>query len=275
MTENFRPPCVNGCTRTGDDGQPQPLLATFGRYCARCFHRTDEALLTAGILARHLVENISARSAAENDGSKRTKKAPPLPLNVAAFDDANEIYSSLVYWSSVWATRLNRQMPGPARRAWRNDHNTIIGLPADITPTAAHQAVGTIAKWLSINLPDMFRHPFTADIDEFRAAAEDVYRIMARWPMEEHPRYVPLIQCWIPVEDQVCNNRIKVFPPKFAGADRIIRCDYGHVFPEDEYDRMSGLFRQIRKDQAAVATKEHRRALVVAQKLAKKYSAGT
>ena len=138
-----RPPCINGCTQPAIEGEPPvPMLAMFGRYCEDCYGKTDRQLLVAGELTEHILHQLAPSGQGENDGSKRTKKSPPLPLNATAFDDANEIYSSLVYWASVWSTRLNVQMPGPARRAWRNDRNTIIGLPADITSSAARYAVG-------------------------------------------------------------------------------------------------------------------------------------
>lgn len=290
-SQDERPPCINGCTKTvapaeeGGDPQKRPLLAVYGRYCRRCFHRTDDALLTAGTLTNHIVEHIGGLHAKVRDADEpliRSKARSTITADDRAMDDANQMYRALVYWASVWATRLNRLIPGPARRAWhRNSHsvgsrleNSVIGLPADISPTAAHQAVGTIAKWLSLNLSDIFRHPDTADVDEFRAAVDEIYRLRAKWPMEDRPRYVPAISCWVDVEGGGrCGERIGMFPPKFAGADRLIRCDRGHVFHEDEFDRMSGLFRQVRKEQAKESAAEHRKAARVAASLTKKYGA--
>lgn len=270
-----RPPCINGCTQPAIEGEPPvPMLASFGRYCENCYTKTDNELLVAGSLIEHIIHQITPSGQGENDGSKRTKKAPPLPLNATAFDDANEMYSALVYWASMWSTRLNVQMPGPARRAWRNDHNTVIGLPADISPPAARYAVSITATWLSVHLKDIFRHPFTTDIDEFRIAMLDIDRMRARWPMKDRARYVPAIWCWVIEGGEECHSRIGVFPPRKAGDDRLIRCDRGHVFTEDQYDGMSKLFRSIRTEQSKAAAKEHAKAQRTAERLAKKYSAG-
>ena len=270
-----RPPCINHCAQPSIDGEPPvPKLATFGRYCETCYVKTDRQLLAAGDLTEHILHQLAPAGRSEDDGSKRTKKAPPLPFNATAFDDANEIYSALIYWAAVWAVRIKQQMPGPASRAWRNDRNTIIGLPADITEQAARYAVGITAKWLSIHLPDIFRHPFTNDVDEFRLAMADIDRMRARWPMKDRARYVPAIWCWVTVDGEECTSRIGIFPPRRAGADRLIRCDRGHVFTEDEYDGMAKLFRTIRMEQSSAAVREHAKAQRAGERLAKKYLAG-
>lgn len=261
-------PCANGCIRKGTEDNPQPSRATHGRYCGRCFITTDGALRRAGALTEHIVEQVGGIPAKSASESQRTKKHPPLPFNVEAFNDANEIYSRLVYWASVWATRLNRPVPTPAARAWRTDNNRIVGLPNDITAQAVRYVVGIMAIWLSAHLDEIYATPTTDDINYFRSEMEDIYRAGAKWPMEDQAQYVP-VACWIDESGEPCTAKIALYPPKWAGDDRMIVCDRGHTFDEDEFDRMSSVFRQVRKEQLQEQIKAHK----VATRLAKKYGA--
>lgn len=261
-------PCVNRCVRTEDTDTPQLLRATHGHYCARCYYRTDGAVRRAGTLTEHIVTLVGGIQSKKTDGSQRLKKDPPLPFNVEAFADANEIYSRLVYWCSVWATRLNRPIPVPAARAWRNDKNQVVGLPNDITPQAVRYTVSIMAIWLSTHLDDILNTRVTDDVDYFRSEVDDIYRTAARWPMEDQAQYVP-VSCWVTTEGELCGSKIALYPPKFGGDERMIVCDRGHAFEEDEYDHMASVFRQVRKEQTLEQIKAHK----VAERLAKKYGA--
>jgi len=262
-------PCANGCTRKGTDDNPQHLAARHGRYCDRCYYSTDGTLRRAGELVQHILSMVGGIQSKVDDGSQRTKKHPPLPFNVEAFNDANEIYSQLVYWTSVWATRLNRPAPGPAARAWRTENNRVVGLPNDIDPKAARYAVSIMGTWLSAHLDLIYATHIVDDIDYFRIAVEEnIYRTLAKWPVEDRAEYVP-VTCWVIHNGEECKAKIAIWPPKFAKDDREIRCDRGDIFTEDDYDNMSAVFRQVRNEQAREIIKAHK----TAERLAKKYGA--
>lgn len=267
-------PCANGCVRKGteDTDHPSPLRAKHGSYCDRCYYQTDRHLRSSGITVEHILTMVAGFQSKNPDGSQRLKAEPPLPFNVDAFNDANEMYSRLVYWCSVWATRLNRQAPVPAARAWRTDSNRIVGLPADVTPTAARYAVTIMALWLDAHLDDIYATGWADDIDYFRTEIADVYRLTAKYPMEDRPQYVP-VKCWVQTAQPdgstaECSAKIIIHPPEYFGDDEKITCDHGHVYDLDEYDRLSSAFRQARKDQAVEAVKAKR----VADRLTRKYA---
>lgn len=258
-------PCTRGCIRKGteDSDSPSFLAARHGRFCDRCFYHTDRALRMAGALVEHVLGEVAGLRSKNTDGSQRSRSEPPLPFNVGAFNDANEIYSRLVYWVSLWATRLNRQPPSPAAHAWRTDQNRVVGLPNDIQPAAARYAVAIMGLWLSAHLDDIYALPTIGDIEFFQDDMQDVYRIAARWPAEDQAVYAP-VRC----PDDDCKGKIAIHPPKFAGDEQQIICEScGRVFQEDDYDRMASVFRQVRKEE----TKELLKANRVASRLAKKY----
>lgn len=270
MTEQPTPiaprmPCVNRDVRKGTEDTL--LAATHGHYCARCYYRTDGALRRAGTLAEHIVTLVGGIQSKNADGSQRTKKDPPLPFNVEAFNDANEIYQRLVYWASFWSTRLQRPIPSPAARAWRNDNNQIVGLPNDITPQAVRYVVSVMSIWLSAHLDDILTTHLTDDIDYFRTEMEDVGRLMFKWPTEDRAQYVP-VKCWVDTDGETCGAKIALYPPKFGGDERTIVCDAGHTFEEDDYDRQASIFRDERKAQ----NMEQIKALKTTKRLAKKYA---
>lgn len=254
MTEML---CENGCAR----GDGTPYLATHGRYCQRCWGRLDYPLSQAGDLATHMIGMVSTLGGASEDKITASKE-PPAPLNQAAFDDASELYSMLVYWCVVWAGHLEEQPPKVARGAWRRESGTIVGLPADTTPTDAGKTVEPLAKWLRNRLDRILATiDWADDIDALTEQLADVARMNARWPRIPRPEY-SRVPC--PVLD--CGARIAVYPPTFPGDDRRIVCQRGHFYAEDMYERMIILFEEAKKDRLQTER--------TARHLAKKYGIG-
>lgn len=262
-------PCANGCIRKGteDSDQPQLLAARHGHFCNREYMRTHRALGMVAPIIEHVITLVAGIQSKRSDGAQRTKGQPPLPLNVEAFNDANETYRWLVYWCAVWATRLNRVPPAPAAKAWRDGYNRIVGLPDDIQPAAARYATGVMATWLSIHLEDILS---TDDLDTIRYFVDDpmrdIYRLDAKWPREDQAQYAQ-VHCWIQVGAEACKARIVVYPPQAPGGDEQIRCENGHIFPFDEFDRMSSVFRQVKAEETWEIIKSVR----TQERLARKY----
>lgn len=258
-------PCANGCVRKGTEQDDQPLLmgALHGHFCDRCYWRAHYALRRTGNLVGHMITLIGGIQSKGSDGSQKLKGNPPLPLNAEAFNDANETYSRLVYWASLWATRINVQAPGPAARAWRADNNRIVGLPADISSQAAQYATGVMAAWLNIHLEQISATTNTDDVAYFFTEMTEIFRLDAKWPQEDRAEYAPVV-----CPDDECKGQIAIHPPRFAGDDEKIVCEQCHrEFDRDGYDHMASVFRQVRAEQA----KEFVKAARTQARLARKY----
>lgn len=263
-----QPPCIRGCTYpTMVEGEtPKPRPAQHGHYCNRCYHPAHDALTIAGPVIEHLITLIP-NPTGNDDGSRPTKGNPPLPFNSDAFDDANETYQQLVYFAALWATRLNRPAPTPAGKAWRDHGNRVVGLPYDITPSAARYTIAVMAKWLDIHLDDILALPCRDDIEYFITKMLDIRRIDARWPRREQPK-VADVGC----PDDDCRGRILIYPPEHAGDDQRILCVTcrRHIMPAD-YERMVAVFRQVRAERAAEGA-DTVRARRTAEHLARKWA---
>lgn len=242
-------PCRRGCVRAGTEDNPQILPARHGAYCSRCWGRIDQALLQAPELAQHILSNLTSISAATDEQVDVSKDAP-LPFNQAAFDDVSELYSALVYWSRIWAEYLDVHPPAAARRAWRRRSGTVTGLPTGTTPERGHTEVLYMTRWLRDRL-DTILELAPEDVDEFDDAIRDVWRMNARWPRLEGPKYAA-VPC--PVMD--CGKRMAVYPPAFAGDARRIVCDGGHFHPEEEYDHLLAVIEQNRVELAREARRQ-------------------
>lgn len=249
--------CERECTH--EDGKPS--LATHGRYCTHCWARLETPLTQAGELAQHLIGSMTRSGGGDAERVDSSKDAP-LPLSQAAFDDASELYSMLVYWTRVFATALEHPEPAITKRAWRNDRGTIIGLPAAITPDAAGIAVRTLAEWIRHRLDRVLGLIDNADdIEAFTDQISDVWRMNARWPRIEKPSYSKM-----PCPREDCKAKMAVYPPAFPGDARRIVCTAGHWYPEEEYEHLKQVFDQVSTERA--------RAALVAARLAKKYGTG-
>lgn len=222
-------PCVRGCTRAGtDDNMP----ARHGNYCARCYGRIDQALIQAPELAQHILGNVTPGGGASDDRVDSSKEAP-LPFNQNAFDDVSELYSLLVYWCNIWADYLEQLAPAPAARAWRRDSGTVVGLPVTTTADDGSREVGRMSRWLRDRL-DSILTLAPEDVDEFDDGIRDVWRMNARWPRLEKPRFSDM-----PCPAAGCEARIAVHPPAEPGGVKAIACESGHYYPEEEYDELA------------------------------------
>ena len=245
MTEELltAKPCARGCTKP--DGRT-PLAATHGAYCSRCWGRLDLALGQCAELALHLIGNALRTGGGYADRVDSSREAP-VPFNQAAFDDANELYSVVVYWSTVWSAQTNVKTPEVAAGAWRNDRGTIIGLPADTNPVDASHLIGTLATWIRDRLDAILTVAALDDVDAFSDAINDVWRMNARWPRIDKPAYSEM-----PCPRQDCGAKIAVYPPTFPGDSRRVVCTSGHWYPEDEYEHLRRVFEEVARDKRQV-----------------------
>ena len=128
-----------------------------------------------------------------------------MPFNQAAFDDVSELYGLLVYWCQEWAGYLEVREIAPTARVWRRVSGTVIGLPANVTPEKGSAEVARMTGWLRDRL-DVILTLAPDDIDEFDEGIKDVWRMAARWPLIEKPRYSKM-----PCPELGCDARIAVF----------------------------------------------------------------
>lgn len=231
-------PCANGCIRKGTEAQDQPQVqgALHGNFCGREYYVIKGALEQAGEIVEHVVSLIGYR--ATSDDNVQATKEPPLPFNVQAFNDANETYGRLVYWSRHWAATLHRPVPKIAVGSWNTNDGTIVGLPADVSPGAARIATTGLAMWLRSHLDLIMALEPVDDVLYFHDELRDVYRIAARWPFQMKSRFAK-----IPCPQD--GSRIAVYPPASAGDDMRIVCDRGHVYDEDKFEFYVKEFAQI------------------------------
>lgn len=231
-------PCANGCVRKGTEHLDQPQIngALHGHFCAREFYAIKGALEQAAEIVEHVVSLITFRASSEDN--VQASKEPPLPFNVQAFNDANETYGRLVYWSQHWAGRLGRPKPAVQIGSWSQNDGNVVGLPADITPSGARVAVLANTTWLRAHLDLIMDTDPADDVAYFHDELQDVYRIAARWPFMMKPRFAK-----IPCPQD--GTRIAVYPPNGAGDDMRIVCDNGHVYDEEKFEFYVREFAQI------------------------------
>lgn len=262
-------PCARGCIRPGTEDNPRHLPAKHGRYCGRCYGRINQALIQAPELAGHILGHVTSAGGADSDRIDKSKDAP-LPFNQAAFTDVNELYSVLVYWCGIWADYLDQLTPAPAARSWRRDSGTVTGLPAGMNGEDAAYEVGRMCRWLRDRL-DAILSLASEDIDEFDSGIRDVWRMNARWPRVDGPKYAS-VPC--PVLD--CGERLAVYPPAFGpwtdkdgtdhpGDARRIVCDGGHYHPEEEYEHLLLVLQQGRAQLAREAKRIKREGATAAE----------
>lgn len=251
-------PCFNGCTTTADEeGQQKPLLASHGSFCNREYNSAKAALENAPGIVAHVVSLMTTRG--QTDEHIQSSKEAPLPFNVQAFQDANELYMIVTYWCHEWAGVLKRERPQAASRSWRNESGTILGLPHNVSPPDAQVAMSDMTRWLLTHLEDVFRQE-PGDVLFMWEQLQEVFRVGVRWPARMQARYAKL-----PCPGD-CGGRISVHPPEeFLDHTRIVCEKCGRIFGEDEFEHEIRLFKQI-QDEADKARK-------VMQRLARKYVA--
>ena len=175
--------CARGCVRV--DGTPHE--ATHGNYCTRCYTRIAVALTLAPTLEHHILAHMITGTSGGGDRVQETRE-PPVPFNIAAFDDANELFTLLTYWVGVWGGVLGRDHHVTPLNGWRTETGKIVGLPAGTTPIEGARQVGVLASWLRNRLDQILTTTLTDDLDAFDAAIRGVWRMDARWPRVEKPR---------------------------------------------------------------------------------------
>jgi len=235
-------PCRNRCTRKGADEELLPRKA--GYYCEREWAAIHYALTKSQYVVEHLWALKDHASGDESDDRVQATSDAPIPGNMAAFDAANEIYSTLVYWSAEIAIRFGLKPPAPADDAWRKPNGVIVGLPVDIGHSTARYTVGVMANWLDRNI-DLILSMDDEDVQEITAQLKFVFQINARFPTAERPRFSDL-----PCPDTECGQRLAVYPPKYKGDDRFIVCEgCGRIVLEDDFESLLTAFQKAAKDQ--------------------------
>jgi hypothetical protein len=79
-------------------------FATRGHFSENYYDGMRKALESAADLTEHVVSMITV--ATRGDDEVSGTKEPPLPFNTTAFNDANNLYATLVYFARLWADRL-------------------------------------------------------------------------------------------------------------------------------------------------------------------------
>ena len=252
-------PCYAGCVRVPATDDQSALLfdADHGHFCGREFNRIRAAVILAPAVIEHVVSVIEGQ--AQSDGRVDATKDAPVPFNVQAFNDANEIYQRLVYWCRLWSDRLRIPGPAPAVRSWRSENGTVIGLPADASPEGARYVAEIMSRWLELNLESIcYQDP--EDVLFFQDEMKDVFRISARFPTRMRARYAD-VHC----PDDSCGGRLVVYPPEQFMDDQRIVCEQcgRHIMPDD-YSFMVRVMEQQKT--------EEKKAGKVQARLARKYA---
>lgn len=268
---------IRYCVRDHEDGDGEPMVATHGAYCVRCWARLDMPLKLMPDMIQHLIGNAVTSTSAQEERVSSSGEAP-LPFNQTAFDDASEIYSLAVYWSAVWAVTLVTPAPsydpptdqngypyrlgyGRRRAVWKSERGTIIGLPLGTTPAEAHAAISAHTRWIRARLDTILASGAEDDIDAMTQAMGAIWKINARWPRVERPTFSVM-----PCPRQDCGAKIAIYPPAFAGDARRVVCTAGHWYPEEEYDHLTHVFLQVQRERLQAGQ--------VAKRLAKKHGIG-
>lgn len=239
----------------------EPLEAKHGNFSAKYFRTMNAALTIAPGVVKHVVTLISATGGQEDrvDGTREA----PLPMSTQAFSDANEIYSLLVYWASVFADLMHQDPPSPAARAWRNRQGTIVGLPAETSVDNARFNTAVMSVWLQQRLEAICSLDIE-DVQAFHDGLRYIFQTDARWPQEAKPRYSDM-----PCVKEGCAGKVAVFPPRDFGDDERIVCETCglHYLPE-QYEHLIGVFKQMRAEETETA-----KAQKLKDHLTRKYSA--
>lgn len=239
-------PCVRGCTYkpTIEDEEPKPRPAKHGLYCNRCYHNTNNALGQLGPLVEHILSMVGSKGGNDSE-VQHLKGQPPLPFNVEAFNDANEMYSRLVYWGQLLAGVLGVPAPDPAERSWSDMTGSIRGLPNDVDPSTARFQVQAMAVWLQSQLENICGVGGD-DIDFFHDDFKDVFRLAAKWPMRAKPRFSDM-----PCPMSACGARLVVYPPDEVGDEETIVCEMGHHIEPSKYEFYIRYYKDVQAEKLA------------------------
>jgi hypothetical protein len=243
---------------TENDIVPTILPATHGNFSTPFFRRVKFALELTGGVVEHVVSLHTARGG-KSDDNVQASKDDPLPFNAQAWDDANEMYRRLVYWSLAFSEGLTVAAPGPARRAWRNNRGRVVGFPASVSPAEARYAAGVMTKWLVIQLEKIMSLD-VEDVTLFSVDITDVFRVNARWPQRDR-------SSWSKLPCPHCKGRLAIWPPEGENDRRRIVCEVcRNDLEEDEYEVLVEEMAKATKEAIKLATKYATRARWMAGK---------
>ena len=255
-----------------DDPDQPRRIATHGNYSTQFHGRIRHALNIAPDLTAHIITMRTHRGG-QSDDRVQTSSDPAAPLNLTAVDDADHLLQFLTYWAVEFADRLAVRPPrtGTGRRV----NGSIEGFNADTDAETAHDRIRTLTTWYLLWLDQILTCPHP-DVEAFATEIQTIWRLNARWPMEEKPRYSRL-----PCPDDThardeTVGRIAMYPPRAHGDELIIKCEgCGRYFDADDYAHLVEVFAQQAEEQRRgkiAATKARRRASEVATHLAAKYA---
>lgn len=194
------------------------------------YEDTRDALRAAPSLIEHIVSMMAVKSrpayldtmttsftgpqawAMSPSAVRSTRVHAPAPLNETAFNDANELYARLAHWTQHWALVLHVPAPAPAERAWRNRSTDVVGLPVDIEPHRARDAVAAMTAWLGKHLEEIFRRQ-PDDVAYFATEVAEVQQAAERWPSDVAAHFTG-VRCRI----VGCSGELALWP--FQKVDR-------------------------------------------------------
>lgn len=222
-----------------------------GRHLAHARH----AFTIAPDLTQHIA-SMRGMHVRSNQPNVQTTKEPPVPLNVNAVDDLDDLYMTLVYWCGVFSKHLRVGSPAPLANARRLPDGTVVGFPHDVTPEIARAAVTRLTRLPLIRIDELARTA-RGDLAEFDLDAVRIIGLRTRWAVEDGPTYSQ-----VPCPHHDHRVGIALYPVREFIRDhpqhRLIVCDHGHYFTEDEFAEATRAHvedvqerrRQGRKDQA-------------------------
>ncbi len=240
--------CAAGCTLRGrhldDCGDPEqcrgclPALAADGlQVCDRCHTRLRHALATAPSLVMHLREHVEPGATVRDDQPHaKGKKAPPAPLNVEALSAADDLHAELASWALL--VMEERHVTGPdwtgsdiRPASKRHTSAGVIYDDARVVGVSDWSATLTLSRWLTPHTEWMARQEWAADV--CAEVPQQVYTLLARFPMEQRPVYLP-----VPCPACGCQT-LRRHAPRDAGLPVTVACDLGecgHIIEEDGFD---------------------------------------
>lgn len=129
--------CVDKACTDGPrdhDEQPAPRWATLGNLCARCSDHLEQRIAELPAQQQQVRACLGGLRSNTNDGSRRTKGNPPMPMNPTAFDHLEQLHATVVGWTRIITEE--RGLRGPDRNdvahlgPWLlSQHDWICGQP--------------------------------------------------------------------------------------------------------------------------------------------------
>lgn len=228
---------IDGCPIENCRGCLPATAAQGLQVCERCHTRLRHVLAIAPSLVMHLREHIQpGASVTDEQPGAPGKKAPPAPLNVEALSGADDLHAELASWALV--VMEERRVNGPdwtgsdiRPASKRRTPAGIVYEDARVVGVMDWQATLTLSRWLMPHTEWMAGQDWAGDIST--EIPDKVYTLLARFPMEQRPVYLP-----VPCPACGCQT-LRRHAPRDAGLPVTVACDLyecGHIIEEDGFD---------------------------------------